>query len=400
MFSQPWIKSFLDHAFLHRRKVTSTIKELPAIEVVQERMNAIAATQSKYKADETISADETAVLYGLQPKNQYVPTGATRGEAPDSDEKSRYTSMQAGDGDGDMLPSFNVIKCFSKKTDLTGTRVLKVLHGSDGFTSAKGWDMFRWTRTLTLLDKKKVPFTKVYSRPLLKHRESGIVITIQHKAWMDCAGICMWVDVVVGPHFAAKRKKGLIIWDNCGSHCMRCVKEVIAEWGLEEEKLPVNMTGKLQIMDLVVNGPYKAGVRRRRCHALFEYLQSWKIRRLQQLLKPLEERELPRFSPPKPDLRAGLLNSFAVERELFEQAQFKLAVRRSFVAAGQIPRSDGTYVRYTSHTTSRISACLIHLGKVEEAAFSACASTADVEACEDEDEPATDDEVEDEATEE
>ena len=40
------------------------------------------------------------------------------------------------------------------------------------------------------------------------------------------------------------------------------------------------MTDVLQVMDLVVNGPVKAGIRRKRCDQLFEYFQDWKLRRL------------------------------------------------------------------------------------------------------------------------
>jgi hypothetical protein len=104
-------------------------------------MKEIAETQPEFKLDETVSADETGVLYGLQPKNQYVPEGESRGSAPDSDEKARYTSMQAGDGEGGMLSSFNIVKCSSTKPNLSNTRVLKTMHEQPGFTAADGWEL-------------------------------------------------------------------------------------------------------------------------------------------------------------------------------------------------------------------------------------------------------------------
>jgi hypothetical protein len=160
-FSPPWIKGFIERNSLRRRAVSTTDKVLPPVEEVQKTMGDIAETKTSgdFRNDETVSADETAVLYGLQPKNQYVPEGDGRGSAPASDEKARYTSMQAGDGDGGMLASFNIIKCSSTKADLTGTRVLKDLHKMSGFTEADGWEMLTWSRTLTLLDKKKKEFT-------------------------------------------------------------------------------------------------------------------------------------------------------------------------------------------------------------------------------------------------
>ena len=95
------------------------------------------------------------------------------------------------------------------------------------------------------------------------------------------------------------------------------------------------MTGKLQIMDLVVNGPYKAAIRRKRIANLFNYFQSWKFKRLQELVKPIAERALPPFDPPKPTLATGLLQSFEVERELFAKDSFKQAIKSTFVQAGQ-----------------------------------------------------------------
>ena len=55
---------------------------------------------------------------------------------------------------------------------------------------------------------------------------------------------------------------------------------VFAEWGIAIENLPPNMTDLLQVMDLVVNGPIKADIRRAHIQAIFDYFQSWKIRRL------------------------------------------------------------------------------------------------------------------------
>ena len=117
---------------------------------------------------------------------------------------------------------------------------------------------------------------------------------------MDIAGICMWLDVLIGPNYQCKRGKALLIWDNCGSHNTKAVKDLLAVWGITERKLPKNMTGKHQIMDLVVNGPYKAAIRRKRIASLFQYMQSWKVKRLQEMAKAAEERELPPFKPPKP----------------------------------------------------------------------------------------------------
>ena len=40
------------------------------------------------------------------------------------------------------------------------------------------------------------------------------------------------------------------------------MEKVVAEWGIKQAPLPKKMTDHLQVMDLVANGPMKAGIRR------------------------------------------------------------------------------------------------------------------------------------------
>ena len=60
-----------------------------------------------------------------------------------------------------------------------------------------------------------------------------------------------------------KEKLGkILIWcDNCGSHKTSSVIEVISEFGAVVCFLPKNMTGELQVLDLVVNSPLKSHIR-------------------------------------------------------------------------------------------------------------------------------------------
>ena len=60
----------------------------------------------------------------------------------------------------------------------------------------------------------------------------------------------------------------------------------------------------------------------------------------------------------------------------------------------QSPQADGTHAIYKSHARNKIAAGLIPLGKSEEASLETIIPTADVDACEDEDEPETDEEAE------
>ena len=213
---------------------------------------------------------------------------------------------------------------------------------------------------------------------------------------MDTPGCAMWIDVLLGPYYQRKRGKALLIWDNCGPHCNPALLPVLQAWGIKEKKLPKNMTGKLQIMDLVVNGPYKAGIRRKRIAKLFDYFQQWKICRLQEMAKPEAERELPPFDPPKPTLADGLLQSFEVERELFSKASFKQAIKQTFIKAGQAAQADGSFLEYKTHDRPSIDKLLLNEGKVEASSLAALVSNVDAITYEEDEEPETDEETMDE----
>ena len=57
----------------------------------------------------------------------------------------------------------------------------------------------------------------------------------------------MWADVQIGPIFAKKRRKALVVWDNCGSHNGAAVHDVFAEWGITANNFPPNMTDILSM---------------------------------------------------------------------------------------------------------------------------------------------------------
>ena len=110
------------------------------------------------------------------------------------------------------------------------------------------------------------------------------------------------------------------------------------------------------------------------------------------MTKPPEERELPPFKPPKPDLHTGLLYSFEIERDLFTKDSFQAALKRTFIAAGQAPLHGGTFAVYTSHARNRIAANLLPAGKAEDTSLATMFGHVDVANCDDDDEPETDEE--------
>eukprot|EP01048_Picozoa_sp_COSAG05_P021263 COSAG05_NODE_3860_length_1802_cov_1.166177_2_plen_215_part_00 len=182
----------------------------------------------------------------------------------------------------------------------------------EGFREEDGWTKHLWERTIMIRPRgtkpaaegggPKDPIPRLCKRPYLIHRD-GHVITIQKKAWADTPGIIMWIDLIL----SKLPGRNIMIWDNCGCHCVLVVQKHMRDNGIANSLLPVKMTDKLQVMDLVSNSPLKFGIRSRRCLKLFEFMQRWKIKRMTEMLKPPAQREIVPFAPPKPTLADGLL---------------------------------------------------------------------------------------------
>ena len=323
----------MKRAALRKRRITTLEKKLPSVIAVRDRMAEIqkVIVTGKFMPGEVISADETGVMFGAPPKHQYIHESADRAVAPESDEKARFTALLWGMADGEMGPAFIIIKMTVKGPDLSSQRTLQNLQNKHvGFTEADGWVLRTWQRSLELQVKKDMK-TVEFVRPYLIHTETGVIITVQQKAWMDTPGVCMWADVQLGPIFALKRKKCCVVWDNCGPHKVPAVRAVFDSWNITAEALPPNMTDSLQVMDLVVNGPVKSGIRRRCITAVFDYFQSFKIKRLQH--KPADGLP-PAFASPKPTQAQGITTVLAVLQESLSTDSFKASMRRCFISVG------------------------------------------------------------------
>lgn len=339
-FRRTWIKGWLHRQAMRPRRITAQAKELPSPEIVQARMLEIQQriVEGDYREDEVYNGDETGMFFGAPPKKQYVPFSADRATAPEGDEKARFTSFLFASSDGVMAPTFNIIKSQSRNAyDLSGTTKLKSLH-CDVFTEQDGWRLEMWSRTIMLPNARKELVPTLCKRPYLIS-STGDVITCQNKAWMDSAGIAMWCDVQFGPIAKAKRGKALMVWDNCGPHKVEGVRQVFAEWGVEVRELPPKMTDILQVMDLAVNGPLKAAIRRMRSQALFSYFQEWKIARLTASAHP-DKPPLPPFRPPKPAVEQGIQTVLQCTTSTLGTPEFGESLRKTFVKVGLRRKSE------------------------------------------------------------
>ena len=152
----------------------------------------------------------------------------------------------------------------------------------------------------------------------------------------------MWFELVMRPIKVEKTK--LMIWcDNCGSHKTSSVKDVITETGIDVAFLPPNMTGELQVLDLVVNGPIKAHVKNKRATRLYDSFQLYKKERLTDMELPREQRKNPDFAPPKPTMLEGMKDLILLFQEQFTEEKFKQCINRSFIKTGTIPQESGDH---------------------------------------------------------
>lgn len=81
-------------------------------------------------------------------------------------------------------------------------------------------------------------------------------------------------------------------------------------------------------MDLVVNAPVKAALRKARTECLFQCFSRWKIERLEAIVN---KKPLPPFNPPKPKVADGIKSLFACNDETFAAESFRESMKKCFV---------------------------------------------------------------------
>ena len=90
------------------------------------------------------------------------------------------------------------------------------------------------------------------------------------------------------------------------------------------------MTGELQVLDLVVNGPLKAHIRTIRANRLYKSFQEYKINRTNKSI-------LTKFEPPKPTMIEGIKDLILLFKEQFTEVKFRDCINRTFVKTGTLP---------------------------------------------------------------
>ena len=198
-FSARWIQGFLRRNLFRKRTVVTDAKPWPSItgpleprsvvvvshigsDVVvclcvecNRDLGVIQETQvvNDLTREQELFFDESP-LNAPRPKIQYV-LGNVRGTnvRGGGSGKERITDGIFNAGDGELPPSFLVVRCSSKKSDMTNVVTIKNLWTEPGLTCADGWDYKHWTESVTIKGKGGVQ--------KLIRRVDGTVITCQSK---------------------------------------------------------------------------------------------------------------------------------------------------------------------------------------------------------------------------
>lgn len=343
---------------MRRRTITTEDKNIPSVEEIVRIMK---VGQDMYKAfahtpETVVNMDETGYCYALSPKCLYCPPDQNRAAhlgVPNT--KLRITAVVAVSGSGAFVPLFIIIKHSvgsEERPDQSSMRVIQDLHKkNEGFGSNHGWVLHLWEKELCIKS-----ITATHKCYYIINTNTGEVITSQFKAWNDSIRMIMWLELVVGP--LKRRLTKLMIWfDNCGCHKTDIVDVEIARLGVQVACLPPNMTGVLQVLDLVVNGPIKAHTRNlrgaRTVAAFGEFKKLYDI----EMGKSVSERVSLVFKPPKPDMLQAIQDVFDLMATGFKEPKFVHGIVRSFISTGCMPMysDDHTNVNFQLYTKHKVS---------------------------------------------
>lgn len=358
-FSSTWVKSVLTRANLRRRKITTEDKCIPTEEEILRIMNIGHEMYRNFghTPETVINMDETAFSYAIGPEYMYCPPDQNRAQhlgIPNT--KLRITAVVAVTGKGEFVPLMIIIKhsvSSAERPDQSGMTVITSLHKkNDGFGTSNGWDLVLWSKELCINN-----VTDTHKCYYIINKHTGAVITSQYKAWNDTVRMIMWIETIVVPLQNRLHKKLMIWFDNCGCHKTSIVDVVIAELGIQVACLPPNMTGILQVLDLVVNGPLKAHTRTLRGARIVECFQKFKELHDVECRKEVHERKIIKFEPPKPCMLQGIQDLFDLFADGFKEPKFVQGIVRSFISTGcmPIPSPDPTvieFLKYSKHKTS------------------------------------------------
>jgi len=170
--------------------------------------------------------------------------------------------------------------------------------------------------------------------------KKGNIVTSQVKHWMDEVRMLMYCDLVLKPFMETVGGKLGVWMDNHSAHKTANVKAALGT--IEACYLPPNTTAALQILDLLVNGPIKAHIRKEKAQKIFDAFQRTR-RKYQEMNE--EERKTLTFKMPTTTKAEAITNYVKwAEENLQNSAKMKESITAKFYDLGMAPKmkEDGT----------------------------------------------------------
>ena len=224
-FSNCWAAGVLRRHRLCKRRVTSSQSndKVPPPQEIRSIQKGIQfrLDRDKRQPGDIISADETGINYCVAEKFVYCPAGSERSFA-EGDDKVRITGMVGGNGESQRLPEHLIVKCSCEDDGKQqGMRVL--INLLPKLPATEGWVLKDWSGRFQFDPDEDF---KTFNRQYLINN-NGSIITAQGKAWMDSAGLMMWLQLVVVPWALRNNRRPVIVWDNFSPH--KVVARIIKE---------------------------------------------------------------------------------------------------------------------------------------------------------------------------
>ncbi|KAK0153232.1 Pogo transposable element with KRAB domain [Merluccius polli] len=130
-----------------------------------------------------------------------------------------------------------------------------------------GNEKSRVTVMLTCLaDGSKLPPHVILKRKTVpKHpMPAGIIVRAQEKGWMETELVVDWLKVVWGARYGGLRKRrNMLVLDAFRGHLTEPVKSQVRAMNGDLVIIPGGMTSQLQVLDVVVNKPFKDNLRKK-----------------------------------------------------------------------------------------------------------------------------------------
>ena len=161
--------------------------------------------------------------------------------------------MAAISAGGRSSAPYIIVKCSTNKANQSNVRVLDSLLAELDVQQPARWELRTWEKTLTL-SVKGVPKEVItstcwpnlsllqliiqvtFTRKFLIDEKTGTIVACQVRAWMDIAGLVMWLDLVLVPLIeklsedgAGGNTKCIVTWDNCSSQRSAIVRYALSE---------------------------------------------------------------------------------------------------------------------------------------------------------------------------